>query len=319
MKGACLQQKLRIVKHKKPGKRVGTEASNLNTFLCSIPNIPASQYLVVAFDQTGALETKANKYDFDIHPVLIVGNSSGLSIQNYATSVSRVLLRFIILSPLDSSSIKEYLETSPTTLANRASVSEFLCSSSFAVQKLADEFRFEPCKKSNEKCIELMENDKFRMFCTEPFKKRVSFLNVDFESSLIVGIAYKGRWRSEGVSWSEIVDEAEKFLVPIQHQVLSEYLNIHCMLIVVGTKLSSTVATVLDHESRCYSNGSLINSTFKIPLNCELVILSEKDVEIFIEKELLDGLGRVSARTDKPTLDLICAGFIQQVCNRLAF
>eukprot|EP00871_Galdieria_phlegrea_P002670 jgi/Galph1/3403/GphlegSOOS_G2118.1 len=89
------------------------------------------------------------------------------------------------------------------------------------------------------------------------------------------------------------------------------------MLIVVGTKLSSTFATALGHESRCCSSGSLIDSTFKIPENCELVILSEKDVEMIIEKEILDGLGRAFARTEKPTLDLIGAGFMQQICSCL--
>eukprot|EP00871_Galdieria_phlegrea_P000755 jgi/Galph1/1680/GphlegSOOS_G346.1 len=124
--------------------------------------------------------------------------------------------------------------------------------------------------------------------------------SVDFQSSLIVGVACK-----------------EKFLVPTHHQVLSEYLNIHYMLIVVGTKLSSTIARELNYERRCYSSGSLICDTFKIPPNCELVILSQKDVEMFIGKEILTGLGRTFAGTDKPTLDLIGTDFMQQICSWL--
>eukprot|EP00871_Galdieria_phlegrea_P002398 jgi/Galph1/3159/GphlegSOOS_G1786.1 len=89
------------------------------------------------------------------------------------------------------------------------------------------------------------------------------------------------------------------------------------MLIVVGTKLSSTIARELNYESRCYSSGSLIGDTFKIPPNCELVILSQKDVEMFIGKEILTGLGRAFARTDKPTLDLIGTDFMQQICSCL--
>eukprot|EP00871_Galdieria_phlegrea_P003486 jgi/Galph1/4138/GphlegSOOS_G2856.1 len=488
-----------------------TSSSRLARKLRSILNIPSSQYLVIAFDEIGALEAKADKYDFDIHPVvgirpyndflgiirelceldnlffLVVGKSNGLSIQNYATSVSRVLLEFIPLSPLDSSSIKEHLEKSPTTLPNRPLVSEFLCGASLRVEELADALleytggvpglltravnhllnyvksRKEPLSKDNFFSAEKESFDMLLMmalyhipfplesyltsevrvfdvvtemgfyrrplnehtyevlipkvfighfeklfngFCLEKLllgmlrfairlrlvlspgdanasirqllsqisqiwrqmkctlesqssicyiksihyseattfskRSRVTFgsnewkkiiletlefekiyipvdttsyspdilfklHSVDFQSSLMVGVACKGHWRSEG------------FLVPIHHQVLSEYLNIHCILIFVSTKLSSSVARELGHESRCYSSGSLIGDSFKIPANCELVILSEKDVEIFIEKDILDGLGRVFARTDKPTLDLIGTDFIQQICSRLAF
>eukprot|EP00871_Galdieria_phlegrea_P003319 jgi/Galph1/3989/GphlegSOOS_G2711.1 len=145
--------------------------------------------------------------------------------------------------------------------------------------------------------------------------------SVDFQSSLMVGVACKGHWRSEGVSWSEIVDEAEKFLVPIPHQVLSEYLNIHCMLIFVSTKLSSIVARELNYESRWFSNGSLIGDTFKILPNCELVILSQNDLEMFIGREILSGLEEAFkttdnsfSMTDKPILNLIGTDFMQQIC-----
>eukprot|EP00871_Galdieria_phlegrea_P002142 jgi/Galph1/2929/GphlegSOOS_G1643.1 len=93
----------------------------------------------------------------------------------------------------------------------------------------------------------------------------------------------------------------------------------HCILIIIGTKLSSAVTTELNDESRCYSSGSLIDDTFKIPPNCEFVILSENDLEMFIEKEILTGLGSAFARTDKPTLDLIGTDFMQQICRCFMF
>eukprot|EP00871_Galdieria_phlegrea_P000835 jgi/Galph1/1752/GphlegSOOS_G466.1 len=124
--------------------------------------------------------------------------------------------------------------------------------------------------------------------------------------------------RSEGLNWSDIISKADKFLVPIHDQVLSESLEIcHCMLIIFGAKLSSTIARELNYKSRCYSSGSLIDDTFKIPPNCELVILSQNDLEMFIGKEILYGLGRTFTRTDKPTLDLIGTDFMQQICSWL--
>eukprot|EP00871_Galdieria_phlegrea_P002866 jgi/Galph1/3580/GphlegSOOS_G2202.1 len=521
----------------------------MNVPIDGILNIPSSQYLFLAFDEIGTLEAKTNKYDFGTHPVvgvrpynnffgiirelceqdnlffLVVGKSNGLSIQNYATSVSRVLLRFIPLSPLDSPSIKGHLEKSATRLPNKPLASEFLCSASLRVEELADvlleytggvpglliravnillnnvEDGKEPLSK--EKCIELMENDKFQEFCTKPFESGLSvaeentrqsldillmmalyhipfrldrklpsrasvfdvatemgFINVlligilmliryfenlsnisrlgkqlletlrtepvdcfydskcrlfdglvvmqlhrilssnavngpfrqllsqlspiwrpmkctmDFESStcymksihhseapslskhssnsfeskewkkiilesleyveifttastgvsdilfklhsmdlassLVVGIVCKVR----RIELSDIISEAEEFLIPIHDQLLSESLEtFHCMLIIVGAKLSSTVATELNYESCCYSSGSLICDTVKIPPNCELVVLSEKDVEMFVRKEILTGLGRTFTMTDKPTLDLIGTDFMQQICS----
>eukprot|EP00871_Galdieria_phlegrea_P004812 jgi/Galph1/5331/GphlegSOOS_G3934.1 len=87
--------------------------------------------------------------------------------------------------------------------------------------------------------------------------------------SLVAGIVCKDCWKSERLNWSDIISEAEKFLVPIHDQILSESLKTcHCMLIIVSTKLSSTVTTELNYESCCYSSGSLIGDTFKIPTNC---------------------------------------------------
>eukprot|EP00871_Galdieria_phlegrea_P001276 jgi/Galph1/2149/GphlegSOOS_G786.1 len=72
---------------------------------------------------------------------------------------------------------------------------------------------------------------------------------------------------------------------------------------IVGTKLFSAVTIELNYESRCYDSGSFIDDTFKMPPNSELVIFSERDVEV----------------TDKPTLDLIGTGFMQQICSYLMF
>eukprot|EP00871_Galdieria_phlegrea_P003742 jgi/Galph1/4369/GphlegSOOS_G2953.1 len=519
-----------------------TSSSRLARKLRSILNIPSSQYLVVAFDEIGALEDVADDFDFRRHPVvgirpyndffgvirelceldnlffLVVGKSNGLSIENYATSVSRVLLEFIPLSPLDSSSIKEHLEKSPTTLPNRPLVSEFLCGASLRVEELADALleytggvpglltravnlllndvksRKEPLSK--DKCVELMENEDFQEFCTQsfysgwsikddntrhlldillimalyhtlfasyshlpsrasvfdvatemgfyrrqidwntlkkdflklrtepadyfydskcrlfeglvamqlhrilsskvengPFRQLLSQLSpiwrqmkctmdsessicymksihhseivslskrsrnsfesnewkqiiletleyekiyittntfvpdilfklhsLDLASTLVVGIVCKGCWKSKGLNWSDLINEAEKFLVPIHDQVLSESLKtFHCMLIIVGTKLSSTVATELNYESRCYSSGSLIGDTFTVPPNCELVILSQNDLAMFIGREILNGLGEafrttdnLFAMTDKPNWNRVGV----DLCNK---
>eukprot|EP00871_Galdieria_phlegrea_P005440 jgi/Galph1/5898/GphlegSOOS_G4462.1 len=59
----------------------------------------------------------------------------------------------------------------------------------------------------------------------------------------------------------------------------------HCILIIIGAKLSSAVTTELNDESRCYSSGSLIDDTFKIPPNCEFVVLSEKDWKCLLGKK----------------------------------
>ncbi|EME30906.1 archaeal ATPase [Galdieria sulphuraria] len=104
---------------------------------------------------------------------------------------------------------------------------------------------------------------------------------------LTVGVACKGRWRSEGIGWSDIIDEAKKFLDPFYDQVLSSAMDSHhCMLII----------------SRCYSSGMFIgNDSFKVPDNCELVILCERDVEMLIDKEILNGLERAFCVSHNPT------------------
>ncbi|EME25852.1 archaeal ATPase [Galdieria sulphuraria] len=120
---------------------------------------------------------------------------------------------------------------------------------------------------------------------------------------LTVGVACKGRWKSEGIGWSDIIDEAKKFLDPVYDQVLSSAMDYHhCMLIIVSTKLSLNVSNELGNQSRCYSSGMFIgNDSFKVPDNCELVILCERDVQMLIDKEILNGLERAFCVSHNPT------------------
>ncbi|EME25949.1 archaeal ATPase [Galdieria sulphuraria] len=120
---------------------------------------------------------------------------------------------------------------------------------------------------------------------------------------LTVGVACKGRWKSEGIGWSDIIDEAKKFLDPVYDQVLSSAMDSHhCMLIIVSTKLSLNVSNELGNQSRCYSSGMFIgNDSFKVPDNCELVILCERDVQMLIDDEILNGLERAFGVSHNPT------------------
>ncbi|EME26071.1 archaeal ATPase [Galdieria sulphuraria] len=104
---------------------------------------------------------------------------------------------------------------------------------------------------------------------------------------LTVGVACEGRWRSEGIGWSDIIDEAKKFLDSVYDQVLSSAMDYHhCMLII----------------SRCYSSGMFIGGDlFKVPDNCELVILCERDMEMLIDEEILNGLERAFHVSHNPT------------------
>ncbi|GJD06288.1 hypothetical protein Gasu2_07130 [Galdieria sulphuraria] len=108
---------------------------------------------------------------------------------------------------------------------------------------------------------------------------------------LTVGVACKGRWKSE-----ELAD-------PVYDQVLSSAMDYHhCMLIIVSTKLSLNVSNELGNQSRCYSSGMFIgNDSFKVPDNCELVILCERDVQMLIDDEILNGLERAFCVSHNPT------------------
>ncbi|GJQ09775.1 hypothetical protein GpartN1_g1566.t1 [Galdieria partita] len=120
---------------------------------------------------------------------------------------------------------------------------------------------------------------------------------------LMVGVAFKGRRKSEGIGWSDIIEEAKKFLYPVFNEFLSQALEYyHCMLIIVSTKLALNVASELGNQSRCYTSGMLIGgNSFRIPPNCELVILCERDVEMLIDREVLNGLERAFSTSDNPS------------------
>eukprot|EP00871_Galdieria_phlegrea_P000658 jgi/Galph1/1593/GphlegSOOS_G279.1 len=468
----------------------------------SILTIPKHQFLLITFDEVGALENKTERFDFDktsdgrVRPYndFFVGKSKGLSIQNHVSSVSKVLLHFISLSPLDSPSIKEHLVKSHLKLNNRLSVYQVLCCSSFSVDELADVLwssrPIDACSEyvvelftehstslSKEECIACVKNDQFQTICSEPFQERLVSLdegrrrlldillimalyripftkssklnNVflydavtemglyrrpvdsrtyevllpkilldaihdepmdcflyskgrvfeglvairldlmlsselekvyfrdllaqlssvwsqmklpfdmpsplcymnsvgdtewnpesrtmrrtfgknewnkiirdvlaleriyipkepnshspDIYSSCSLRGSLQGRWKSEGIGWSDVVKEAEKFLVPVYEQVLCNSLNTnYCMLIILSNKLSMKVASDLNNQSRCYSGGMYIHGSFQIPPNCELVVLCEKDVEILVDKQILSGLERAFHIHNVPTLD----------------
>eukprot|EP00871_Galdieria_phlegrea_P001433 jgi/Galph1/2290/GphlegSOOS_G933.1 len=140
---------------------------------------------------------------------------------------------------------------------------------------------------------------------------RPTFQNNEWKKIVVASLEYEKTYitTNKSIAW-----------IGIESCLLSESLETcHCMLIIVGAKLTSTVARELNYKSRCYSSGSLIGDTFKIPPNCELVILSQNYLEMFIGKEILTGLGRTFTMTDKPTLDLIGTDFMQQICSCLMF
>ncbi|GJQ12586.1 hypothetical protein GpartN1_g4377.t1 [Galdieria partita] len=136
--------------------------------------------------------------------------------------------------------------------------------------------------------------------------------------NLIVGIACKGRWSSNGIRWNEIVDEACKFLQPVHDQVVTVHPTLHCMLVIMSIKLSTSVATDLNHSSHCYSCGDRVAGVFTIPLNCELIILSESDVENFIGKDILSSLRSAFKSTDNPHSRSIGISTVQEMVLSLS-
>ncbi|EME25979.1 archaeal ATPase [Galdieria sulphuraria] len=531
-------------------KECRTRPYKLVRKLRSILNIPSDQYLLLAIDEVGVFDTKATLFELEkndkgvVRPYndffgiisqlckepdlffIVVGKSKGLSIKNYVSSVSKVILHFISLSPLDASSIVEFLEKSLLKTPTQVPVCNVLCSSSFSVNELADSLlectggvpglltravnmllnyiipRNQPFI-SKEECLTCMNDYDFRRICAEPFVERILNLDEDRKSVfdlllmmalyripskvddiltsesflydavtemglyrypidqntfqvlipkvfvgifkkdpsisslekillgsldvepvdcffyskcrvfegivalrlvlmlssknrnelrellcqlspiwkqmklpistispihymksvvssietrsesnksrrtfantewnkiiretlyletiyipldatshspdiifklqspvepkvLTVGVACKGRWRSEGIGWSDIIDEAKKFLDPVYDQVLSSAVDYHhCMLIIVSTKLSLNVSNELGNQSRCYSSGMFIRGDlFKVPDNCELVILCERDMEMLIDEEILNGLERAFHVSHNPT------------------
>ncbi|GJQ12480.1 hypothetical protein GpartN1_g4271.t1 [Galdieria partita] len=138
------------------------------------------------------------------------------------------------------------------------------------------------------------------------------------EQNLIVGIACKGRWSLNGIRWNEIVDEACKFLQPVHDQVVTVHPTFHCMLVIMSTKLSTSVETDLNHSSHCYSFGDRVAGVFTIPLNCELIILSESDVENFIGKDILSSLRSAFKSTDNPHSRSIGISTVQEMVLSLS-
>ncbi|EME25881.1 archaeal ATPase, partial [Galdieria sulphuraria] len=129
---------------------------------------------------------------------------------------------------------------------------------------------------------------------------------------MIVGIACKGRWSRNGIRWNEILEEAHKFLKPVHDQVLTSHPTRHCMLIIMSTQLATNVSEDLNHSSRCYSSGDSVED-FVIPRNCELVILSEADVENFIGKDILLNLRKAFKSVDNPHSRNIGISTLQEI------
>ena len=66
---------------------------------------------------------------------IVVGRSEGMSIRNHVGEVSKILLKFVPLSPLDQASMEEHLEKS--TFKN-APVSSFLCHHGFPIKDVSE-------------------------------------------------------------------------------------------------------------------------------------------------------------------------------------
>ncbi|EME25901.1 archaeal ATPase, partial [Galdieria sulphuraria] len=196
----------------------------------SILNIPSDQYLLLAFDEVGVFDTKGTFFELEkndkgvVRPYndfigiisqlceepdlffIVIGKSKGLSIKNYvAFGLSRVILHFIPLSPLDASSIVEFLERSLLETPTQVPVCNVLCSSSFSVNELADSLlectggvpglltravnmllnyiiaRNQPFI-SKEECLTCMNDYDFRIICAEPFVERILNLDEDRRS-----------------------------------------------------------------------------------------------------------------------------------------
>ncbi|GJD11812.1 hypothetical protein Gasu2_59370 [Galdieria sulphuraria] len=137
------------------------------------------------------------------------------------------------------------------------------------------------------------------------------------EKNLMVGIACKGRWSRNGIRWNEILEEAHKFLKPVHDQVLTSHSTWHCMLIIMSTQLATNVSEDLNHSSRCYSSGDSVED-FVIPHNCELVILSEADVENFIGKDILSNLRNAFKSVDNPHSRNIGISTLQEIVSSLS-
>jgi hypothetical protein len=120
------------------------------------------------------------------------------------------------------------------------------------------------------------------------------------DETLLVGIACKGRWSSRGIGWDDILDEIVRFLTPVSNQVLSKNLNIHCVLIILSTKLAYNVAADLNQSSCCYTSENKLPQGTDIPERCELVILCHENFKNFIDKSILLSLRWAFTLTEDP-------------------
>eukprot|EP00871_Galdieria_phlegrea_P002731 jgi/Galph1/3459/GphlegSOOS_G2168.1 len=136
-------------------------------------------------------------------------------------------------------------------------------------------------------------------------------------SRLVVGIACKGRWITHGIRWSDIKNEAEKFLVPLHRQALSENDSLHGMLIIISTKLAPSVSKVLNDTNYIYSAGSIVDTSFQVLNNCELVILCKEDLEHIFGEQVLDGLANAFTLSDNPDLRDIGISTMKQIVMSL--
>ncbi|GJQ15738.1 hypothetical protein GpartN1_g7529.t1 [Galdieria partita] len=189
-------------------------------------NMRTDQFLLVVFDEVGALDESYDEFDFErtqdgeVFPyndffeivrelcnennlfVIVVGKSEGLRIKNSVAFGPRVLLHFISLSPLNSSSIVEFLEKSHLEEQVQYRVCDILCSPSFSVNELAEallestggvpglltravnmllnyvQTRRQPFMLKEE-CLSCMNEDSFRRICAEPFIQRISTSDED--------------------------------------------------------------------------------------------------------------------------------------------
>jgi len=88
----------------------------------------------------------------------------------------------------------------------------------------------------------------------------------------------------------------------------------HCMLIILSTKLAYNVAAELNGSSRCYTSENKLPQGTDIPERCELVILCEEDVESFIGESILSDLRRAFTWTDNPNLMAIENPSLKDMC-----
>ncbi|EME25736.1 archaeal ATPase, partial [Galdieria sulphuraria] len=230
IKAACLQSGLPQPDPDECFKELKLRTDALVQKIRSILNIPSDQYLLLAFDEVGVFDTKGTFFELEkndkgvVRPYndfigiisqlceepdlffIVVGKSKGLSINNdVAFGLSRVILHFISLSPLDASSIVEFLEKSLLKTPTQVPVCNVLCSSSFSVNELADSLlectggvpglltravnmllnyiiaRNQPFI-SKEECLTCMNDYDFRRICAEPFVERILNLDEDRKS-----------------------------------------------------------------------------------------------------------------------------------------